>query len=67
MVAAERRALIGIQKPEQVPTNLQEVTTMLRKQFTGVLPQMHADDEDVLTFLHFSNKHWRKIRSTTPF
>ena len=42
-----------IQKSEQVIAHWQQVTEMLRKQFSSAVPVMEAARDDVLAFLHF--------------
>jgi len=55
-----------IQKPEQVRTHWQQVTEILRKQFPKAVPVMEVARDDVLAFLHFPQKHWRKIWRSNP-
>ena len=51
MVAAAIKAVLMIQKSDQLRAHLQHVTEMLRKQFPSVVPIMDSAREDVLAFL----------------
>ena len=66
MVAAAMKAVFVIQKPDQDRAHWQRVTEMLRKQSPSAVPVMEAATGDVMAFLHFPQRHWRKNWSTNP-
>ena len=56
-----------IQASDQVRAHWQRVTEMVRRKFpSAVQPVMEAARDNVLAFLHFPQKHWRKIWSANP-
>ena len=66
MVAAAVRTVFAQPDAGHVHSQLDEVTRMLGGQFPVVAAMLGDAAEDLLTFTHFPQAHWRKIWSTNP-
>jgi len=66
MVAAAIRTIFAQPDAEHVAAQLDEITSMLARQFPVVADMLHDARADLLAFSNFPTAHWKKIWSTNP-
>jgi transposase-like protein len=66
MVAAAIRTIFAQPDPAHVRSQLNEIVSTLRPQFSDVATMLADAAEDLLAFTHFPLAHWRKVWSTNP-
>lgn len=66
MVAATIRTMFSQPDADHANAQLDEVVTMLDRQFPDVAAMVVNSREDLLAFSHFPQAHWKQIWSTNP-
>ena len=66
MVAATIRTIFSQPDADHANAQLDEVVTMLDRQFPDVASMLVDSREDLLAFSHFPQAHWKQIWSTNP-
>ena len=66
MVAAAIRTIFAQPDAAHVAAQLDEITTMLHRQFPAVADMLTDARADLLAFSSFPAAHWKKIWSTNP-